>query len=75
MFENDCNKWFVSKDDNKVQYRNLPKWKFKILARKMIVNGSIFEEEDMNDRKDASISTIFALRDAVKILYVQSLFA
>ena len=37
-------KWFGSKDDKKVWHENLPKGRFKILARKMISNGSTFEE-------------------------------
>ena len=51
--------------DKKEWHKNLPKVKIKALARKIIKNGPTLEEEDMTNRKDVSICTIFALRDAV----------
>ena len=42
--------------------QNIPKGKFKILARKMIANGPTLEEEDIASRKNVIIGTIFALR-------------
>ena len=49
----------MSKDGRKKWYKNLSKIKHKILARNMSTNGSALEEEDIIDRKDASISTFF----------------
>ena len=65
MFDKNYKKWFVSKDDKKAWHKKMPKGKFKTLARKMIANGPTLEEEDITSRKNVSIGTIFALRDAV----------
>ena len=74
IFDKYYNKWFVSKDDKKIWHVNYPKGKYKILARKLIKNGSIYEEEDITDRNNLNISTIFVLSDACNILSVGSIF-
>ena len=74
MFDKNYNKWCVSKDDKKAWHKNMPKRKFKTLAIKMIANSPMLEEEDITSRNNVSIGTVIALREAVDILSVQSLF-